>query len=100
MKNSNFDRLIGWYLARKTSTRETAKIEAMLKAIKSRKIHFVSEETEEFLYQKIKDRKVSREQVGLIVKGFSKLTVPAINWLRVKPFCVYFHKDCIRGARS
>ena len=100
MKNSNFDRLIMRYVTRKTLVGETVKIQAMLKAIKSRKIHFVSEETEEFLYQKIKDRKVSPEQIGLIVKGFSKLTVPAINWLRVKPFCIYFHKDCIRGSQS
>lgn len=100
MKNSNFDRLIMRYATRKTSAGETVKIEAMLKVIKSRRIHFVSEETKEFPYQKIRDRKVSPEQIGLIVKGFSKLTVPAINWLRIKPFCVYFHKDCIIGSRS
>lgn len=95
MKKSNFDRLIMRYVAQKTSAGQTTKIEAMLSAIKSREIHFISEETEEFLYRKIADRKVSAEQVVLIVKGFSKLTVPEINWLRIKPFHVYFHKDCI-----
>jgi hypothetical protein len=99
MKKSNFDRLIMRYVTRKTSAGQTGKIEAMLKAIKRRKIHFVSEETEEFLYRKITDRKVSAEQIALIVKGFSKLTVPEINWLRIKPFCVYFHRDCIRGLK-
>lgn len=97
MKKSNFDRLIMRYVTRKTSVGQTAKIEAMLSAIKSRRIHFISEETEEFLYRKIADRKVSAEQVVLIVKGFSKLTVPEINWLRIKPFHVHFHKDCING---
>lgn len=97
MKKSNFNRLIMRYLTRKASAGQTAKIEAMLNAIKSRKIHFISEETEEFLYRKIVDRKVSAEQVVLIVKGFSKLTVPEINWLRIKPFHVYFHKDCINA---
>lgn len=95
MKKSNFDRLILRYVTQKTSASQTAKIEAMLKAIKGRKIHFISEETEGFLYRKIMDRRISAKEVALIVKGFSKLTVPEINWLRIKPFQVYFHRDCI-----
>ena len=69
MKKSNFDRLIVRYVTRKTSAGETVRIEAMLKAIRSRRIHFVSAETEEFLYRRIKNRKVSPEQIALIVKG-------------------------------
>ena len=100
MKNSNFNCLIMRYVTQKTSACETVKIEAMLRVIKRRKIHFVSEETEEFLYRKTTDRKVSPEQIALMVKGFSKLKVLEINWPRIKPFRVYFNKDRIRGSRS
>jgi hypothetical protein len=98
MKKSNFDRLIMRFVIRKTSASQTAKIERMLKAAKSRKIHFISAETEECLYRKITDRRVSAEQVAPYGERLFKLTVPGINWLRIKPFCVYFHKDCIRGV--
>ena len=40
MKKSNFHHLIMRYVSRKTSAGQTAKIEAMLRTIKSRKIHF------------------------------------------------------------
>lgn len=65
----------------------------MLKVIKRRKIGFLSKETEEFLFCKISDDKVTPQEITLLVKGFSKLKVGAVNWRRIKPFQVYFCKD-------
>lgn len=96
MKKSNFDRLMERYVTAKTSKQEMIKIEAMLKAIQKRKIHFISEETEELLYRKILDQKVTANEVSTTVKGFSRLSVPGINWLRIAPFEVYFCKDLIQ----
>lgn len=96
MKKSNFDRLIERYVTAKTSKQETIKIEAMLKAIQKRKIHFISEETEELLCGKILDQKVTANEVSITVKAFSRLKVPGINWLRIEPFDVYFCKDLIQ----
>lgn len=96
MKNSNFHRLIERYVTQKTSVNETLKIEALLKAIKGRNIHFLSEETEEFLFRKITDSKISRDEIALLVGRFSKLKVPGINWMRLKPFEVHFYKEIIQ----
>jgi hypothetical protein len=96
MKNSHFDRLMERYVTAKTSKHETIKVEAMLKAIQHRKIHFISEETEELLYRKILDQKITADEVSITVKAFSCLKVPGINWLRIAPFEVFFCKDLIQ----
>lgn len=95
MKNSDFNRLIERYVTQRTSATETAKIEAMLKAIKTRRIKFLSEETEQFLFWRIIDYKTSPKQIARLVGSFSKLRVPGINWMRLDPFEVYFYKELI-----
>ena len=95
MKKSNYDQLMMHYSTAKTSVEETVKIEAMLDAIAMREINFLSEETEEFLYQKIKDGKATEEDVSLIIRRLSKLKVPGVNWLKLEPFEVFFLKEII-----
>jgi hypothetical protein len=95
MKNSNFHRLLERYVTESTSARETAKIEALLAAIKRKKIQFLSEETEEFLFRKISNDRISPVQITQLVKKFSKLKIGAVNWLRMKSFQVYFYKEII-----
>jgi hypothetical protein len=96
MKNSDFNRLIERYVTQRTSATETAKIEAMLKAIKTRRIQFLSEETEQLLFWRIIDYKTSPKQIARLVGSFSKLRVPGINWMRLSPFEVYFYKELIQ----
>lgn len=95
MEMSHFDRLMERYVARETSKQETIKIEAMLEAIHKRNIHFISEETEGLLYEKIVDQRVAANEVSFTVAAFSKLRVPGVDWLRIAPLEVYFCKNLI-----
>lgn len=93
MKTSNFDRLLERYVTRKTSKAQTEKIEAMLDAMKKKDMHWISDETEELLFQKIMDRNSKPQQIGHFVKAFSKLRVGNVEWMKFKGIDVYFSKE-------
>lgn len=93
MKKSNYNRLTEKYVCQTTSRKETLKIESMLEAIAEREIHFIAEEAEELLFQKIKDNKVQANEITLLVRGLCKLRVSEVQWMRFKGMDVYFAKE-------
>lgn len=95
MKQSNFSRLIKRYVTQKTSKRETGKIEAMLETVGKRNIHFISKETEELMFSKIKSKSISQDEITRFVRSLCKVRVREVKWLRLEPFEVYFSKETI-----
>ena len=64
----------------------------MLNAINERNIHWVSDETEELLFQKLKDSNVAPEEITAFVKSWSKLHLSEVEWMKCKGMDVYFSK--------
>ncbi len=93
MKQNNLDRLYLQYITGKTSPLRTKKIEASLAAIKKRNIHWMSDETEELLSQKIRDQKSSPKEVHDFIKSLSKMRIADVKWMRFKGIDVYFSKE-------
>jgi hypothetical protein len=93
MKTSNFEHLIQLYVARETPRGQTTKIETMLEVIKEKDIHWLSDETEELLFRKIKDSKIAPAEIGRFVKGLSKLRVSNLKWMKFKGMYIYFSEE-------
>jgi hypothetical protein len=93
MKTSNLYKLIEQYLTAQISDLETEKFEFMLDAIKERDIHWVSDETEELLFQKLKDSSIAPEEIAAFVKSWSKLHLSDVEWVKFKGMDVYFSKE-------
>jgi len=82
------------YVTRQTSEHETRKIEAFLKAVGKRKIHWISDETEEQLYRNICDKNILPEDITRQVKNLVKLCVNGVEWIKFTGMDVYFDKSC------
>lgn len=94
MKKSNFDRLMERYVTGRTSNHETRKIEAFLKAVGKRKIHWIADETEELFCRNIRDKKILPNNIAHQVKGLVKLHVRKAEWMKFTGMDVYFDKSC------
>jgi hypothetical protein len=85
MKRSNLDLLFQRYICGETCLDETIKIEVLLKEIEARGIHFLSVDTEELLFRKITDAKISSDEIPAFVRNLSKLKVPGEKSVMILP---------------
>ena len=93
MRNSIISPLFARFVENQTSDHETELVHAMLDAIKARDIHWMSQETEKILLEKVTNENTSVTEIVAFINSLSKLTVADVKWMKFKGIDVYFSKE-------
>jgi hypothetical protein len=93
MRNSIISPLFVRFVENHTSDHETELIDAMLDAIKARDIHWMSQETEKILLEKVTNKNTSVNEMVSYINSLSKLTVADVKWMKFEGIEVYFAKE-------